>query len=171
MYFWREVNFIFKYLIKSQPVRYCSKHLRWNIFAIFELPHLPLLTCCPRLTDIMMSLKDLSDGKKGQVVEAIMVKEVKPAVIIISNDKDSGALLMTEDPDRGAGTESNQTWSFAWNQQPWTIVVLGQYLMKSVTMRYFGSGGIYHEICNQEIFWCWCNISRNLQLSDIVVLV
>ena len=44
-----------------------------------------------------------------KVVEAIVVKEVKPAVIIISNDKDSGALLMTEDPDRGAGTESNQT--------------------------------------------------------------
>ena len=49
----------------------------------------------------MMSLKDLSDGRKGQVVEAIMV-------IIISNDKESGAVLMTEDPDRGAGAESNQ---------------------------------------------------------------
>ena len=46
-----------------------------------------------------------------KVVEAIVVKEVKPAVIIISNDKDSGALLMTEDPPRarGAGTDSNQT--------------------------------------------------------------
>ena len=43
-----------------------------------------------------------------KVVEAIVVKEVKPAVIIISNDKDSGALLMTEDPDRGAGSRDRK---------------------------------------------------------------
>ena len=48
----------------------------------------------------MMSLEDLSDGKKGQVVEAIVVKEVRPGVIIISDGRAPGAVLMTEDPDR-----------------------------------------------------------------------
>ena len=47
-----------------------------------------------------MSLKDLSDGKTGQVVEAIVVKEVKPGVIINSDGKTSGAVLVAEDPDR-----------------------------------------------------------------------
>ena len=47
-----------------------------------------------------MSLKDLSDGKKGQVVEAIVVKEVKPGVIINGDGKTSGAVLVAEDPDR-----------------------------------------------------------------------
>ena len=55
---------------------------------------------CPRLTDIMMPLKDLSDGKTGQLVVAIAVKEVKPGVIIISDGKTSGAVLVAEDPDR-----------------------------------------------------------------------
>ena len=61
---------------------------------------MPLLTFCPRLTDIMMSLKDLSDGKTGQVVEAIVVKEVKPGVIIIHDGKTSGDVLVAQDPDR-----------------------------------------------------------------------
>ena len=74
---------------------------------------MPLLTFCPRLTDIMMSLKDLSDGKTGQVVEAIVVKEVKPGVIIIHDGKTSGAVLVAEDPDRkytgggGRGSKSS----------------------------------------------------------------
>ena len=58
------------------------------------------LTFCPRLTDIMMSLKDLSDGNTGQVVEAIVVKEVKPVVIIIHDGKTLGVVLVAEDPDR-----------------------------------------------------------------------
>ena len=52
----------FSLLLLQQPL---PNHLRWNIYAIFELSNLPLLTCCPRITDIMMSIKDLSDGKKG----------------------------------------------------------------------------------------------------------
>ena len=36
-------------------------------------------------------------------------------------------------------------------------------------MRYCGSGVISHEICNHEILWFWCNISRNLQPWDIVM--
>ena len=58
------------------------------------------LTFCPHLTDIMMSLKDLSDGNTGQVVEAIVVKEVKPVVIIIHDGKTLGVVLVAEDPDR-----------------------------------------------------------------------
>ena len=59
-----------------------------------------------------MSLKDLSDGKTGQVVEAIVVKEVKPGVIIISDGKTLGAVLVAEDPDRkytkgGRGSKSS----------------------------------------------------------------
>ena len=87
------VCLIFKYLINPKSARYCSENL----------PHLPLLTFCPRLTDIMMSLKDLSDGKTGQVVEAIVVKEVKPGVIIIHDGKTSGAVLVAEDPDTKGG--------------------------------------------------------------------
>ena len=48
----------------------------------------------------MMSLKDLSDGNTGQVVEAIVVKEVKPVVIIIHDGKTLGVVLVAEDPDR-----------------------------------------------------------------------
>ena len=84
------VCLIFKYLINTKSARYCSENL----------PHLPLLTFCPRLTDIMMPLKDLSDRKTGQLVVAIVVKEVKPGVIIIHDGKTSGAVLVAEDPDR-----------------------------------------------------------------------
>ena len=43
---------------------------------------------------------NLSDGNTGQVVEAIVVKEVKPVVIIIHDGKTSGVVLVAEDPDR-----------------------------------------------------------------------
>ena len=60
----------------------------------------------------MMSLKDLSDGNTGQVVEAIVVKEVKPVVIIIHDGKTLGVVLVAEDPDRkytkgGRGSKSS----------------------------------------------------------------
>ena len=61
----------------------------------------------------MMSLKDLSDGNTGQVVEAIVVKEVKPVVIIIHDGKTLGVVLVAEDPDRkytkgGRGSKSSK---------------------------------------------------------------
>ena len=61
--------------------------------------------------------------------------------------------------------------NISWNLQPWDILILVWYLMKSATMRYFYSGVISHEICNHEIFWFWCNISWNLQPWAILILV
>ena len=43
--------------------------------------------------------------------------------------------------------------------------------MKSATIRYCGSGLISHGICNHELLWLWCNISQNLKLSDISIIV
>ena len=43
--------------------------------------------------------------------------------------------------------------------------------MKSATMRYFDSDQISHEILSYEIFWFWCNISRNMQPWDILILM
>ena len=46
-----------------------------------------------------------------------------------------------------------------------------KYLIRSATMRYFVSGVISHGICSHGIFRFWCNISRNLQPWDILILV
>ena len=57
------------------------------------------------------------------------------------------------------------------NLQPWDIMVLEKYLIKSATMRYYGFGKISHKICNHEIFWFWCYIIQDQHLSDILILV
>ena len=47
-------------------------------------------------------------------------------------------------------------------------MALVQYLMKSATKRYCGSGVISHEIWKYEILWSFWNIPFNLKLWDIV---
>ena len=105
---------------------------------------------CPRLTDIMMPLKDLSDGKTGQVVEAIVVKEVKPGVIINGDGKTSGAVLVAEDPDRkytkgGRGSKSSNL-KFC-KRIPWC-----------------SEGTLFSRLCLEKIFYQNDNISW-LQIS------
>ena len=57
--------------------------------------------------------------------------------------------------------------NISWNLQPWDILILVKYLMKSATMRYFDSGIIFHEICNREILQLLCIILWNLWPWDI----
>ena len=191
MYFWWEVNFIFKYLIKFQSVRYFRKHIchiwastsasfitcvsqanryhdvlqRSLCLSDFQISHKSKI--CEILQwksatfasfnflspDILMSLKDLSDGKTGQLVVAIAVKEVKPGVIIISEGKTSGAVLVAEDPDRkytkgGRGSKSSNLKFCKWI--PWCSVGT-LFFQDCAWKRYFTKTTISHGCRFREI--------------------
>ena len=132
------------------------------------------LTFCPHLTDIMMSLKDLSDGNTGQVVEAIVVKEVKPVVIIIHDGKTLGVVLVAEDPDRkytkgGQGlqvikNEVLQNDPLVLRRDPLLKIVPGKVQNISLFVRYYSRSTISHACRIYEIFHQNDNISW-LQIS------
>ena len=114
-----------------------------------------------------MSLKDLSDGKTGQVVKAILVKEVKLGVIIIHDGKTSGAVLAAEDPDRkytkgGQGLkvikpEVLQKDPLVLRRNPLFKIVPKK--VQNISLRYYSRSTISHACRIFEIFHQNDNIS------------
>ena len=65
----------------------------------------------------------------------------------------------------------HQNHNISWLQILWDIRPGPQYIMKSATKTYCGAGVISQKICNQVMLWFWCNISQNLKIWDIVILL
>ena len=76
MYFWWEVNFIFKYLIKFQSVIYCSKHI-CHIWASTSASFITCVSQANRYHDVLqrsLCLSDFQISHKSKICEILQWK-------------------------------------------------------------------------------------------------